>query len=252
MGHTTDPSLFYTERHRVRGYDVDLHKRASIPTIIQMMHDAAMEHVLKLGLSALELGPLNLGWVLVRQELRVLRQPELGETVEVRTTPCGRDRAFAYRDFELLDHQGRTCATMATTWLLMDTQSRRIAPYPDFIADWIARTEREEHLPRPAKTLPSLTEPQIEKTFRVDWYSLDFNRHLTNFYYQKWMLEALPLPVLETQRLERYCIHFNGESFLDDTLSAACQELEPGEFAHAVYKNGKEIASGWSKWLPIS
>ena len=36
---------------------------------------------------------------------------------------------------------------MATTWLLMDTQNRRIAPYPDFIAAWIARTERDEHLP---------------------------------------------------------------------------------------------------------
>ena len=59
--------LFHKEWYRVRGYDVDLKKRASIPALIQMMHDAAMEHVLRIGLSAFELEAHDLGWVLVSQ-----------------------------------------------------------------------------------------------------------------------------------------------------------------------------------------
>lgn len=246
-----DSALFHIESYRIRGYDVDLHKRASIPSIIQMMHDAAMEHVLRIGLSALELDPLHLGWVLVRQDLEVFAQPGLGETVQVLTTPCGRDRAFAYRDFKLIGSSGEIYATMATTWLLMNTTTRRIAPYPDFILDWLQRTTRADHLPRPSGTLPDVEAPQREKHFQVTWHDLDFNRHLTNFYYQKWMLETVPVPILENYRLQSYRIQFKGESFLEETLTAVCQELEPGVFAHKITKEGREVTLGWTKWVPL-
>lgn len=247
----TIPGAFvHSETYRVRGYDVDLHKLASIPTIIQMMHDTAMEHVLKLGLSAIELDPMGLGWVLVRQQLQVFQQPVLGQTVRVNTYPSGRDRAFAYRDFLLEDEAGQTLASASTTWLLMDINTRRIARYPEFINDWLERTQVSEHLPRPRTDLPVLLEPQVRKSFRVNWHDLDFNRHLTNFYYQKWMLETTPTGILENYQLQEYHIQFKGESLLDDTVEALSQEIEPGVFAHSIRKDGQEITSGWTKWKP--
>jgi medium-chain acyl-[acyl-carrier-protein] hydrolase len=240
--------FIHIEQYRVRGYDVDLHKQASIPTIIQMMHDTAMEHVLKLKLSAIELDPLGLGWVLVRQQLQVFRQPSLGQTVQVKTYPSGRDRAFAYRDFLMLDEDGIMLASASTTWLLMDIHTRRIARYPDFITEWMERSQTTTHLPRPSSDIPALAEPQISKSFRVNWHDLDFNRHLTNFYYQKWMLETTPTEILENCQLQDYRILFKGESLLDDTVEAHSQELEPGVFVHSIRKDGQEITSGWTKW----
>ncbi len=241
--------LFHEETFRVGGYDVDLHKVASIPSMIQMMHEAAMQHVLHLGLSALELAPLNLGWVLIRQQMHVFRQPGLGEIIRVHTRPSGRDRAFAYRDFRVLDEAGSLLATATTAWLLMDTQTRRMARYPEFIQSWLDKTEAQDHLPRPVADFPPLTEPGLEKTFLVNWHDLDFNHHLTNFYYQKWILETTPNDVLEKYHLQEYKIQFKGESLLGDTLIAQSQELEPGVFVHSIRKDDQEIASGWTRWI---
>ena len=248
--HPLSDDLTHTEFYRVRGYDVDLHKRASIPTIIQMMHDAAMEHVLKLGLSAIELEPLGLGWVLVRQQLQVRTQPALGQAVSVLTRPSGRDRAFAYRDFYLFDDTGNILATASTTWLLMDIHTRRIARYPDFINAWLDRSQTPDFLPRPGTDFPPVQNPEIVKTFQVNWHDLDFNRHLTNFYYQKWMLESTPPEILENYRLEEYRIQFKGESLLGDTLQVCAEALEPGVFAYSAQKNGQEITSGYARWVP--
>lgn len=248
--HTIPDDLQHRESYRVRGYDVDLHKRASIPTIIQMMHDAAMEHVLKLGLSAIELEPLGLGWVLVRQQLQVFAQPALGQAVSVLTRPSGRDRAFAYRDFYLFDDAGNILATASTTWLLMDIHTRRIARYPDFINAWLDRSQTPDFLPRPGTDFPPVQNPEIVKTFQVNWHDLDFNRHLTNFYYQKWMLESTPPEILENYRLEEYRIQFKGESLLGDSLQVCAEALEPGVFAYSAQKNGQEITSGYARWVP--
>jgi len=248
--HLLSDELVHTESYRVRGYDVDLHKRAGIPAMIQMMHDAAMEHVLKLGLSAIELEPLGLGWVLVRQQLQVFAQPTLGQTVTVQTRPSGRDRAFAYRDFYLSDEVGNLLATASTTWLLMDIHTRKMARYPDFIQEWMERSQGTGFLPRPGTDFPALKNPQIEKIFEVHWHDLDFNRHLTNFYYQKWMLESTPPEIMENYRLQEYRIQFKGESFLGDTLHVLCESLEPGVFAYSVQKNGLETTLGYARWVP--
>jgi medium-chain acyl-[acyl-carrier-protein] hydrolase len=240
--------LAHVETYRVRGYDVDLHKKAGIPAIIQMMHDAAMEHVLKLGLSAVELDPLGLGWVLVRQQLQVYRQPALGATVTVETRPTGRDRAFAYRDFYLYDSEGTVLATATTTWLLMDIHTRRIARYPDFINVWLDKSQTPHFLPRPTGDFPVVKNPLVEKSFQVNWHDLDFNRHLTNFYYQKWMLETTPVEILENYRLEAYSIQFKGEGLLGDTLQVYSEALAPGVFAYSIRKDGQETTSGYARW----
>lgn len=242
--------LVHIETFRIRGYDVDVQKRASIPAIIQMMHDTAMEHVLRLGLSAFQLEVHALGWVLVRQRLHIQRLPVLGATVTVRTVPTGRDKILAYRDFYLLDSEGAVLATMSTAWLLMDIRTRRLASYPDFILSWLEKTQTSEHLERPRMHggAGAVHTSSNEKVFRVDWFSLDFNRHLTNYYYQRWMLEVLSADVLEHQSLEAYEIQFKGESHLDDTLAVSVAYIGNGEYLHSVRNGEKELAHGWSKW----
>lgn len=241
--------LFHKEWYRVRGYDVDLKKRASIPALIQMMHDAAMEHVLRIGLSAFELEAHDLGWVLVRQRLEIHQLPTLGATIHVHTYPTGRERILAYRDFYLMDAAGLVLATMSTSWLLMNTRTRKVAGYPDFILEWLEKTQAAAHLARPQMVWPAgAGNPVVEKIFRVDWYALDFNRHLSNYYYQRWMLEALPSDVLENRSLEVYEIQFKGECHLEDELQVSVEALGKGEYIHRVRKGEKDLAIGWSKW----
>ena len=47
--------LIHFEEGKIKGYDVDIHQRATIPAMVMMMQEAAMQHVLKIGVSAKEL-----------------------------------------------------------------------------------------------------------------------------------------------------------------------------------------------------
>ncbi|MFM8450314.1 MAG: acyl-[acyl-carrier-protein] thioesterase [Haliscomenobacter sp.] len=241
--------LVHWENYRIKGYDVDVKKRASIPALIQMMQDTAMEHVLRIGLSAFELEAHELGWVLVRQRLDVMERPPLGASIQVRTIPTGRDKILAYRDFYMTDAEGRLLATMSTAWLLMNIRTRRVAGFPDFILAWLDKTMDAEHLDRPRMAWTNEGARIVgNKMFRVDWFSMDFNRHLTNYYYQRWMLEVLPAEVLEHHTLQAYEIQFKGECHLNDTLQVFVASAGSGEYVHWVRKGDKDLAVAWSKW----
>ena len=127
------PSIGHQENYTIRAYDIDAHKRLTAPALVRILNEAAMQHVLKLKLSVLDLEPQQIGWVLLRLEMRISRLPVLGEKIQIRTTPSCFELAFTYRDYYMLDEQGEVIASVASTWILMNTESRRPARIPDWI-----------------------------------------------------------------------------------------------------------------------
>lgn len=239
--------------HRaVKAYDIDARKQMTVPALVRHLQEAAMENVLRLGLSVWDLEPEQLSWVLVRKDLRLERLPGLGEDLTVLTYPSGFDRLFTFRDFRVFDADGRPVATAATTWMLMHLGTRRPVRYPAWIAERIT-----PHLPEPAACLPRAAAqladghgPARGRTLQVGWHDLDFNLHLNNTYYLRWMLDALPTEVLRQNHLRELGIHYLREANLEEELRAEARAGDDGRFTHQLIKteDGTVLAKMTSLW----
>ena len=243
-----DEQLIHFEKGQIKGYDVDIHQRATIPAMVMMMQEAAMQHVLRIGVSAKELVKDNLGWVLHQQYFEFFRQPTLGEKLQIQTNPTGLERIFTYRDFQMKDENGVVVAQASSSWILMDTETRKMAKYPTFISEMLQSSNDFEKLPRPPRMKFKIGKPDFEKTFQVGFHDLDFNAHLSNFYYFKWMLDSMPSDFLKNNQLQSLQIRFKEECYLDDEVKVLIQETEEKSYVHILLKNEKIVAEGRTVW----
>ena len=63
------PQLIKTEPFTIRTYEIDNRKQATVPALVKLMHEAAMQNVIDLKLSVWDLEPHQISWVLMRKNL---------------------------------------------------------------------------------------------------------------------------------------------------------------------------------------
>jgi len=244
-------TISYTGNYCIRTYEIDSRKIATVPALLKLMHEAAMQNVIKLKLSVWDMEPIQISWVLMRQHLKINRLPVLGEKVKVLTTPAGFEKVFTYRDYKVFDEKGEILAYSSSTWLLMNTMERRITRIPDFILEYQkAMPSPSDCLPRPTNKLPKFEIAHSSKSFRVDWHDLDFNQHMSNVFYIQWMLEALDDQMIVKGKLKVLDILYKMEGRWHDDLVSEVQKLDGHTFLHRLLRNqdGKELALAQSKW----
>lgn len=236
----------------IRTYEIDSRKQATPVALVRLMQEAAMQNVLRLGLSVWDLEPHGISWVLMRLTLRIERLPGLGEQIRVSTCPTGFEKVFTHRDYRVFDAAGMLIATSSSTWLPMDTQTRRMTRIPDFIMKYQQQVPPpDQWLPRAPEKLPAPEAPDRSKNRTVEWYDLDFNMHLNNTLYIQWLLETLDDNILQHGNLRALDILFRAEGRRADTLRTEHQRVAPDTFVHSLTNatTQKELAAMRTVWL---
>lgn len=235
----------------IRTYEIDNKKNVTIPSLMKLMHEAAMQNVLNLKLSVWDLEPHKISWVLMRKKISIDRLPRLGETIHIETHPAGFEKFFTYRDYKVFDENDQLIAFASSTWLLMDTEKRRMTRIPDFILDYQNKMKPAEAcLPRPDDKLPKFETAGLQKQYTVNWHDLDFNMHLNNTFYAQWMLEALPDNCLVNGTIKQLDIMYRMEAKWKERIVSEVQQLEENTYLHRLKRleDGKELALGRSTW----
>lgn len=214
----TEDSLIYRQRYTIRIHEINAAKLLTIPALLKLMQETSMQHLLALQASTWHMEEQQLGWVLLRQRLDILRPIAYGQAITIVTYPTGFDKFFGYRDYLVFDTDKKLSATATTMWSLIDIRTRRIARVPDQLRALSAPTDIQV-LPRP-EAKPVLT-PEMLLTARhtVDHYDLDWNNHVNNVVLAQRMLAAL-LPTAEAEsRVKSVVVHYKNESKHGDELS---------------------------------
>ncbi|MEN0046287.1 MAG: acyl-ACP thioesterase domain-containing protein [Bacteroidota bacterium] len=234
--------------YTIKAYDIDAHKRATPLALIRAMHEAAMQNVIRLGISVWDLEPQNLAWVLMSKYVQFERLPILGEKIQILTQPSGFEKVFTYRDYKVLDEAGNTLLYSASTWLLMNTQSRRMTRIPENIRSFEKDIpDAEDCLPRCDVKFNKLEQIHTQEDIKVGWHDLDFNGHANNVQYIRWMLEPLGV-VLKEKQLQRLEIQFRAECRWQEVLKSTIQKQEDHSYLHQLSRNEKVLALARTIW----
>lgn len=247
------PAIGHRSRFSVRTYEVDKHKIMLLPALVKLMHETAMQNVLKLNLSVWDLEPHGISWVLIRKHLEVDRYPRLGENIEVVTYPAGFDRFLTHRDYRVFDHSGQEIARASSTWLLLNMETRKIARLPDFILAFGHKMpDRQVCLPAPPTALPEPGRLENILTTEVHWHELDWNGHLNNMYYVQWMMEAAGTDQLEQSEVFELDIIYKQEAILAEKIRSAfsASGQEQTLLHRLTGSKDQELAVARSHWRP--
>lgn len=242
--------LHHEETYLIRTYEIDHRKQMTIPALVRLMQEAAMQHVLQLKLSVWDLEPEQLAWVLMRMQLEVKRMPSLNERITIRTRPTGLERILTYRNFWIYDEKEHLIAEAVTHWVLMHTETRRLSSIPAWIRarfeQLIAKEVAGLHPHR--DKFPVLESVDYQKAFHVRWHDLDFNLHLNNTNYLLYLLEGLPASQLSDSTLQALDIQFKAELRKEEAFQVNVQALAADRFLHQLVQQDKVLSEMMTKW----
>jgi len=220
-----DVSPIWTDHYRVTSYLVDCHKELSLPGLLGLIQEAAWEHADRLGHGYAATLEKGLIWALIRQKMQILRWPQWGQSITVRTWLRPLNGLLVTRDFEFsTEHQ---CFCQATAqYLMLDQQHRRPAPAPmsshDFYPD-----ERGPHDPEKIAPIPGL--PQLAR-FPIRTSDLDMHAHVNNTRIGQWLYDAVPAQAHQQQRIHGYEVDFQAEMHARETILIEAGPLGEGKW----------------------
>ena len=240
----------YQDTYIIRSYEVDANNQVTIPTLFNLMQEAAGLNVVKLGVSVTDLLEKGYAWVLMRLKLNVYKLPLRGEKIQVNTYPAGLEKYYLFRDFQLKNSAGEIIAEATSTWLVIDKMRRSMVTIPDFIRNSFHIPEGLDFYPRLTHRLPKMKEIQREIDFQVAWHDLDVNEHTNNAHYIKWILESVPDEYFKRFQLEEIDVLYRSETYWKNQVSSQNTSIDQHTFGHRLVRkeDNKELAQAQTKW----
>uniref|UniRef100_A0A7S3XE52 Acyl-[acyl-carrier-protein] hydrolase n=1 Tax=Picocystis salinarum TaxID=88271 RepID=A0A7S3XE52_9CHLO len=246
----------FAQRFRLRSYEVDGERMASIITLANMLQEVATNHVLGLwgkGKDGFPVPPemveRNLGWVMARMKFQLDRYPTWGDLIEVRTWFCAAGKLAARRDWDLVDIvTGERIGGCTSMWVCLDMAKRRMSRIPPGVRQEFEKSSPVDEVFAlgqgviPLKLPDFDDEPEfIGPTVVARRTDIDMNGHVNNVAYIGWALEALPLSESEQFNLKEVEIEFKNEALQGERVVTMASPSPCAVPAHP--NDGKDYTS---------
>lgn len=221
--------------------DCDEQGRLELPFLIEYMMEVSNTQLSNGHAGVNDLMEQGLGWVVLDYNFTINRLPKAGEKVFFTTNASGYNRLFVYRDFSVEDENGEKLVEVKSQWVILDLTTRKVtAPDPNLMKKF--NNPELKKLPRFKKARP-LKEWDNSQPYRVRYYDLDTNHHLTNSRYFDWMVDVLPRNFLNTHEPVSINITFKKEvKYRQEAQSLVKLDEEKLTTNHEI-KNGDDVAA---------
>lgn len=187
--------MLQLERTMQKTYEIKYHEQNVNGILKESSLLNILQDIATLSAEALGFGPTfvfsnNYAWVVLKYHLEFYKEIKNISAIKVKTEPRGISKLYAFRDFEIYSEQDELLGRVASAWVLIDMDSRKMLPMQK-VLDFMPAFEKRESDLEYGK-VDSFAESTFSKTFDVRFDDIDVNKHANNSNYIVWALEALP------------------------------------------------------------
>ncbi|KAL3631731.1 hypothetical protein CASFOL_024715 [Castilleja foliolosa] len=225
LGRFVDNRFVYRQSFVIRSYEIGPDKTATMETLMNLLQETALNHVGSAGVAGngfgatREMSIRKLIWVVTRIHVQVDKYSSWGDVVEIDTWVDAAGKNGMRRDWIIRDYNTKQIITRATsTWVIMNRETRRLSKIPDEVKNEV----EPFYLNRAAIATENTDRDKIEKlndeTAQIikaglapRWSDMDANQHVNNVKYIGWLLESVPIKVLEEYNMTRMTLEYRRE-----------------------------------------
>lgn len=257
LGRLVQGNLVYRQKFSIRSYEVGADMSGSIETMMNHLQETALNHVCVAGMngdgfgSTHEMTRLNLIWVVTRMQVHVERYPSWGDVVEIDTWVAGSGKNSLRRDWLVRDYKtGYILAQATSTWVMMNRNTRKLSKFPEAVKNeispyYLERTVIDQSHHEKLEKLGDDTAQYIHSNLTPRWTDLDVNRHVNNIKYIGWILESVPVSILENQQLAKMTLEYRRECEQSHVLqSMTSLEKNSGDFIDPISAPSHSCTTG--------
>ena len=127
--------MIYKEKFKIGLKDVWKNSEVSNAAILEYLEDVAAYHSDSVGIGVNNTDDTNYTWLLLDWQVKVIKRPIYGQTLDIHTWSRKIIKCYAYRDFEIYDDEGNLCVIATSKWLLINSKERKITKVEPELAD---------------------------------------------------------------------------------------------------------------------
>ncbi|MFH0842364.1 MAG: acyl-ACP thioesterase domain-containing protein [Bacteroidota bacterium] len=241
------------KEYTVHVYETGCDGKASLWSLFNFMQDIASEHAIQLGFGRDDLMKRNQFWVLSRMFAEISEIPEWFDKIIVRTWPCGTDKMFAMRNYEIMFPDGRKAAAGSSSWLIIDRTTKKIQRPDGLLTRYNDEYKSVRPPVRSAVKLNGASETGSESVgLRVKISDLDVNLHTNNANYIRWITDSYDLNFILSHSPLSAEINYLAESMYDEEIVIKTSREETGSivFNHSAFRisDGRELCRIRLEW----
>jgi acyl-ACP thioesterase len=228
----------YTEKHTIPCYDTDAAWRLKPSSFMNLAQEAAGRHAVYLGFGYDDLIASGTAWILSRVHVEFTDTPKWREDILLTTWHKGLNRLFFLRDFILTDNAGNEKVKAATSWLVLNLNTRRLVRDPKLMEDGTVCSENVIEIPADKVQMPKDVEAEFVMKHLVAYSDIDTNGHTNNAMYMQWAMDTVEYETASVRPVKEFTINFNHETKAGDIVELYRASLEDEKGLH-VYVEGR-------------
>ncbi|PIN23592.1 Oleoyl-[acyl-carrier-protein] hydrolase [Handroanthus impetiginosus] len=234
LGRFVEDRFVYRQSFVIRSYEIGPDKTATMETLMNLLQETALNHVASSGLAGngfgatREMSIRKLIWVVTRIHVQVEKYSSWGDVVEIDTWVDAAGKNGMRRDWIIRDYKTQDIITRATsTWVIMNRETRRLCKIPDEVKKEVqpfylnkAAIAAENTDSEKIEKLTDETAERIRTGLAPRWSDMDANQHVNNVKYIGWLLESVPINVLEDYNMTRMTLEYRRECRQSNVLES--------------------------------
>lgn len=243
----------YIEKVKIYNHYTNYKGRLFIKTLCDLFNDVAEEQTVIYGVDVDTMNREGMTWMLHRLHIQLHKMPQHSEEVIIETWPSGIDRLFAVRDYRMLRNNGEVLVLATSEWMSIDLNRRRPTRLSEKVID-ISTSHRIEKVVLPSildekEPEPSMTEC---RDFTATFDNIDFNGHVTQASYMRWITNSLPFEFLKNHILVEVEVVYAHEIMPDSHIHAEYAIEEKGDkiiVSHRLKNEAETLVHGRAKTI---
>lgn len=231
----------HKEDFQIRASEVDPNGRMTLAAVCTLFQEVAGNNAKALNFDITDLKDQNMTWVLHRMDIDIRKYPKWREDITIETWPAAGDALRAYRNYRVLDKEGKELICCLSYWMMINLDTRRPIRIPKEVLE--ARLPDKEHVMEVKRErLNPIEEVHHKTTVHVRRSDHDMNNHVNNTRYVEWMMECLSLE--EEEQIHKLDVIYARESNKGDVITASVQKSESEFNFQLTNQDGTTIALG--------
>ena len=201
-------------------YDADVAHYLKPGSFMDLAQEIAYISAQSLGFGYEDLQRYGTAWVLSRMHIEFPAMPRWKDMVELQTWHKGFEGPFYVRDFRMLGADGKPAVLATSSWLIIDTESRRLLRREHLADKLPIDTEcHDSAIDEPCGKVLMSGEGMEEITeHRVSYSDVDIVGHANNAKYIAWAMDCLDYDRVAGSRVRSLRINFNKEVLPGQTV----------------------------------
>ncbi|MEG0518112.1 MAG: thioesterase [Bacteroidales bacterium] len=230
----------YKENFVVKWHEIDGGMELKPYAFMNMAQEVANVHSAMLKFGYKELIALNEIWVLSRIKIQYMQPPKWGDCVSMETWHKGKYGLCWLRDFSLCNQAGEEIAVATSSWVIMNTNTRRIERNTIFerSPDIINLTGSRNVIDPPCDKIAVVPDPEFVRNHHVMYSDIDFNLHANNAKYIEWIMDSIPLEYFKQYKFREMQVNYISEAKFGDVIKISKHEIPLSDRELKIYYQG--------------